>query len=447
MIPLAPVQLQSVAPRLEALCDAGRRLQESGAVTPHKTILNDEEIVLVSRLAAGRDARSLLVRRGAMPSRIVIEIAKQLCTILSDAHRNEIVHGDLRLENLRITERNYVSLVDFGVRCCVSPVLSIHEGRPVEWFQGTAPERIGTCALATVESDIYALGCLLWHLLAGRPPFPHGDRLAVLSAHRTKVLPCIRDFAEDVPVGVAEAIRDLTALEPAARTTDLKELQRRFTLTPFRSRTRQRQAHRGPAEKSVSWATAAVALLAICGTIATFADPQSVKQLLAVQEDRMTAVASDPKDETDTLTRSATQLVPAFSTLPVPDANGVVALTHPGPFAATAITYRGLLSLRGPTGQLATIVIDDEPLHLLADEIELENIQLIYRGRPGLSAPAALALVECQNLSLRSCRIETEGDQVADPRANAAGLAWRQIDVADATGGKIDVADCVFREL
>jgi hypothetical protein len=92
-------------------------------------------------------------------------------------------------------------------------------------------------------------------------------------------------------------------------------------------------------------------------------------------------------------------------------------------------------------------VIDDQPLHLLADEVVLENIVLISRGGAGLSAPPALALVECQNLSLRKCRVETDGDQYADPRSQSAGLAWRQIDAADATGGKVDVADCVFRDV
>jgi hypothetical protein len=77
----------------------------------------------------------------------------------------------------------------------------------------------------------------------------------------------------------------------------------------------------------------------------------------------------------------------------------------------------------------------------------LENVQLVSRSRAGLSALAALALVESQNLSIRCCRIETNGNASADARGISAGLAWRQIDAADATGGRIEIADCVFANL
>lgn len=446
IIPLAKASLQSAVPRLETLCEAAGRLQETRAVTPHTMIVNEQGVVLVSSLAPGRDARSLLVRRGALPSGVVIDLAQQLGSIVAEAHHNGIVHGDLRLENLRLTERNEARLVDFGVRCCVSPVLSIHEDRPIEWYQGTAPERIGTCAPATVESDIYAFGCLLWHLLAGRPPFPHGDRLAVLTAHRSKVVPCIRDFAKDVPPAFAETIRDMTAPDPAARPTDLKDLQQRFTRAPSRTRVRGR-AHRQSSERSVPWVSAAVALVAICAAVASFADPQTVKHLLAMHDEQPPLLVSNAQSDGEIQKKPADQHISSIFKLPLPDRHGIIALTHSGPFAAGEISHRGTLTLRGPSEQRATVVIDDQPLHLLADEVVLENIELISRRGPGLSAPPALALVECQNLSLRKCRVETDGDQNADPRSRSAGLAWRQIDAADATGGKIDAADCVFRDV
>jgi hypothetical protein len=163
-----------------------------------------------------------------------------------------------------------------------------------------------------------------------------------------------------------------------------------------------------------------------------------------VQEQHPQPIALTSGDAAEAAGAAPAAPAARLSVLPVPDTNGVVALTHPGPFAAAEISWRGTLKLTGRAGKLATIVVDDEPLHLFADEVVLENIQLISRGRSGLSAPAALALVESQNLSMRSCRIETEGVPLADARGISAGLAWRQIDAADATGGRIEIADCVF---
>src|SRR5262249_45959926 len=77
-------------------------------------------------------------------------------------------------------------------------------------------------------SELYAFGCLLWELLAGRPPFPTGDPLAKLAAHQSRRVPDIREFAPDTPQPLADAIGALTERNPSRRPESFNEVATRF---------------------------------------------------------------------------------------------------------------------------------------------------------------------------------------------------------------------------
>src|SRR5205814_9452501 len=73
-------------------------------------------------------------------------------------------------------------------------------------------------------SDRDAMGCLLWQLLAGRPPFPGGNPLGKLAAHQTKRIDDVRKWAPDTPAPLAEGLRRMTSREPADRPASFAEV-------------------------------------------------------------------------------------------------------------------------------------------------------------------------------------------------------------------------------
>jgi serine/threonine protein kinase len=439
ILSLPPSLAEESTDRLQRLIAAGATLRSRTAIVPHDLVLDNGSRVLISRLAEGIDARSLLMRRGNLPAHTVCEIAQQLVASLDELHRCGIVHGELSLDSLRLTEGARCSLVDGGVRACFAPAISVQDGRSADAYAGIAPERIGTSAPATLESDLYALGCVLWHLLAGRPPFPRGDRLAALAAHRSKPVPCVRDFADDVPMGLARAVSQMTAFDPAERPTDLAELQQRLRVEASGRSLFRPTAHRRT-PNAFPWVAAAVLLMTLAGAAVSFADRDAFSTLLAMRPNAFAASRRIPvPDQSNSSQRLAT--------MPAPDAKGVIRLDHPGPFAAMDVTQRGALVLRGRAERPAVIIVKDGPLHLWADEVTLENVSIVSSSQSALSASTALALIESQNLTVRSCRFESPQAVLSEQAAEPIAIAWRRIDRADPTSGQIEFADCVARNV
>ena len=172
------------------------------------------ELAIVSRWVDGLSFSEILLRRGRLPATDVDAIARQLLESLAAMHEAGIVHGDILPGNIRLLPSGQAVLVDAGIRPALQPEFQINAHVSPEQNDGIAPELIGTGAVATVRSDLYALGFALWHILAGRPAFPTGDPLAKLAAHQTERLPDIREFAPDTPDRLAQMIEWLT--EPVA---------------------------------------------------------------------------------------------------------------------------------------------------------------------------------------------------------------------------------------
>ena len=434
ILDLPPGRAAQILQRCERLTADAATLNSRNAVVPHGVATDGEQIVFVSREVAGTDAGTLLVRRGRFPPAAVAAIAQQLLTALAMLRRSGIAHGEVRLANIRMTPRGEAVLVDAGVRPITAPSLSIHDLRPPQWYDGMAPERIGTAAPPTIAADLYALGCVLWHLLAGRAVFPYGDALAKLAAHRTRPVPDVTDFAPDAPPELVRLIERLTAGDPDQRPEDL--LAEAETLRPAVRSGRAQLVRfatgqpRGQARRS-PWPLIAAAACVLAG--AGF---------------WLQAARTGPVAETSVAVGEPQ--VAALAQLPPPDAAGLLILPDAGPYAAAEIATRGSLVLRGGGPGPTRIVITDRPLRLWADEITLENIEFDVQpiGSVGGSPPAAL-LVETQALTVNGCRFE--GIAAADsPNATVSptvAIGWRLIDRADPTAGRIVLSNTVLRNL
>src|SRR5690606_14473576 len=103
--------------------------------------------------AAGPPLNQLLIRRGRFPAEIVLTLAKQLIDGLAALEGCGIVHGDLRLSNLRLASSGRVVMVDAGIAPAVRPELSFHARISPDRYDGVAPELIGTGCPPDVRSD------------------------------------------------------------------------------------------------------------------------------------------------------------------------------------------------------------------------------------------------------------------------------------------------------
>ena len=229
---VAAEQLAALRGRLEQLTEIHRQGIHPGIVGPQAwqqiawPTANDLRLVSISQHVRGPHLAELLIRRGRFPIPVVIEVGRELLAALAALESLRLAHGDISLTNVRITPSGQAVLVDAGVVTALRPEFSFHTVLPAERYDGLAPERIAGQPPSSA-SDLYSLGCLLWQLLAGRPPFLAGDPLAKLAAHQTKPIPDVRDCVPDAPDKLAEMLLRWTSLNPASRPRSWKRLHSR----------------------------------------------------------------------------------------------------------------------------------------------------------------------------------------------------------------------------
>ncbi|MEV7581638.1 serine/threonine-protein kinase [Streptomyces erythrochromogenes] len=172
-------------------------------------------VFLVMELVDGRPLSEVL-QKGPLPIDDVVRWGEQICQALEAAHRAGVVHRDVKPSNVLITGTGRTKLCDFGIarRALATQGLTA-TGMSIGTPGYMAPEQIrgDTVGPAT---DLYALGCLLYELLTGLPPFT-GEPLSVLSRHLEQPPVPVRARRPDVPLALDRLVGQLLAKEPGKR--------------------------------------------------------------------------------------------------------------------------------------------------------------------------------------------------------------------------------------
>ncbi|HEY3562128.1 MAG TPA: protein kinase [Kribbella sp.] len=178
------------------------------------------EYYLVMELMEGRSVGHELAFHGPLDPDRALGIVRQVAAGLEAAHRHDIVHRDIKPDNLLIDVDGSVKIADFGIaRSPVDAVSNVPSETATSGpILGTshylAPER----ALghpATPATDVYALGCVLYQLLTGHPPF-EGDGPTEVLSQQVEADP---DIPADLAVPIADLLRRMLAKDPADRPT------------------------------------------------------------------------------------------------------------------------------------------------------------------------------------------------------------------------------------
>ena len=457
-------------------------------IVPHSLLAETESaLVTASRWVPGLTLAELLVRRGRFPAPIVLEIARQLASGLAALQGRGLVHGDLRLSNVRLTTRGSAVLVDGGIRPAVCPELTIHETLALDAYDGVAPELIGTGIGANAGSEIYALGCLLWQLLTGRPPYSMADPLMKLAAHQTQRIADVRSLAPDTPAVLAESIAAMTSPDVNQRPRSFDDLLQRWGRPGLSSRSRLRRYRKhfdgavphfvqpGGRVTDSRWPWVAVSLFIAAGMALTFADNGLRNELLSITRRVTDAINSRQTSvlETDSPTSSrpgqspgstASRTVAGLLPLPPPTADGEIVLSEAGPYDVAQLAAAGRLTIRAAPGVNPVIRIGQTPLWLAGETVMLENLTVLCDSPAG-EPPPAMVLIKSHQLVIHGCvfqrttpaaeqdvgHLKASSLQDAERRAavaqNSTVVAWRPMDAehADQKPWHMDVSNTIFR--
>ncbi|MGX4694055.1 tetratricopeptide repeat protein [Streptomyces sp. JNUCC 63] len=208
-------------------------LQHRGVTVVHDFGESDGVLYLVMELLDGRDLSRLLDDNEHRPLAVpdIVEIAEQVAAALAYTHRQGIVHRDLKPANIMRLADGTVKICDFGIARLGHDIGFTARLTGTGIAMGTphymSPEQIGGTEVDQ-RSDLYSLGCVLYEIATGAPPFDLGDTWAILVGHRdTPPAPPRRHRAE-LPEYLERIILDLLAKHPEQRPRDAHELCRRI---------------------------------------------------------------------------------------------------------------------------------------------------------------------------------------------------------------------------
>jgi len=190
---------------------------------------------IVMEFLEGETLAAVLAQRGALPGRTAARLARGMAEALEAAHAKGIVHRDLKPENIFVQAQppDSVKLVDFGIAKLAGDFRAgqVHQTRSGA-LMGTplymSPEQCRDSANLDSRTDLYSLGCVLYEMLTGRPPFTYANLGDLVVAHMTEAPQDARALNPAVPPPLAELAAGLLKKDPAARPPGMRAVADRL---------------------------------------------------------------------------------------------------------------------------------------------------------------------------------------------------------------------------
>jgi eukaryotic-like serine/threonine-protein kinase len=181
----------------------------------------------------GTNVRDLVYESGPLQLGDALNVALQIAGALVHSWEREVVHRDIKPSNILIAHDGLAKLVDMGLARLEYLEQAEHDetatGVTLGTFDYISPEQARNPRDADIRSDIYSLGCTLFFMLTGRPPFPVGTMLQKLLAHQNDPPPDVRELRPDVPDLLATVLSAMLAKRPEERFQTPVELSAALT--------------------------------------------------------------------------------------------------------------------------------------------------------------------------------------------------------------------------
>jgi serine/threonine-protein kinase len=209
--------------RLRREARSAAALTHPNVVTLYDTTVDDEQQFLVMEFVDGQTLAARL-EEGPLPESEAIRVADEVAAALEAAHAQGLVHCDIKPANLLLHPDGRVKVTDFGIARVVDATQTT-TGQVYGSVPYIAPER-ARGELAGPSSDLYALGCILYEMVTGQPPFVGSTPTDTLSQHLHAVPQNPSELRTGVSAGLDAVVVRLLAKEPTDRHEDATSLRR-----------------------------------------------------------------------------------------------------------------------------------------------------------------------------------------------------------------------------
>lgn len=196
--------------RFQREANAASRLHHPNVVEVYDVGESEGKHYIVMEYVRGRTLKQLLAQRGALHKEEAVNIMKQLTSAVAEANANNIIHRDIKPQNIMVKDDGTVKITDFGISLAHDVVQLTASDSVLGSAHYLAPETTRG-ETATNQIDIYALGIVFYEILCGDVPYKGDNPVSIAMKHTQEEIPSIKDFNPTLPQSIENIIIKATA--------------------------------------------------------------------------------------------------------------------------------------------------------------------------------------------------------------------------------------------
>lgn len=196
---------------------------------------------IVMELVNGKTLKEVIQHKGRLTVDETLNIGVQIAKALECAHKNNIIHRDIKPHNILVTEDGTVKVTDFGIAKAASSDTITHTSKVIGSAHYFSPEQ-AKGKIVDYRTDIYSLGIVLYEMITGKVPFDGESAVSVALKHIQEPIISPRLIISSIPENLSNLILRATEKEPARRyqtatdiLNDLRKIQNNYSYTLFNS--------------------------------------------------------------------------------------------------------------------------------------------------------------------------------------------------------------------
>ncbi|MDO5440637.1 MAG: Stk1 family PASTA domain-containing Ser/Thr kinase [Erysipelotrichaceae bacterium] len=207
-----PISLE----RFNREANASTKISHPNIVDIYDVGEDDNQHYIVMEYVKGFTLKQLIQRRGAIPPREAVWMTKQLAGALMEAHKNGLIHRDIKSQNVLIKDDGTIKLADFGIAMLNNSMQLTSKDSVLGSVHYLAPE-LAKGGAASMQSDIYSLGIVFYELLTGDVPFKADTPVQIALMHIKNQIPDVRKFNPQISQSIVNVLAKATAKETKDR--------------------------------------------------------------------------------------------------------------------------------------------------------------------------------------------------------------------------------------